>query len=101
MAALRSMPGVWAVLGSRLPPGMTRTPSFFQAGSDAWEWPWSSLMFVLAGWWPLSWPRHAPSIAAGRLAGNRPGRGATTSAVLREPLHDGRHLALEATGDED
>src|SRR5262245_13879801 len=36
IAALRSMPGVWAVLGSSEWPGMTRTPSYFHFGGDAW-----------------------------------------------------------------
>src|SRR3979411_3290153 len=38
MAALRARPGVWAVLGSSVLPGITRTPSCFHFGS------WGALM---------------------------------------------------------
>src|SRR5882672_10472866 len=43
IAALRSMPGVCAVLGSSEFPGMTRTPSCFHFGS----WWWSGWSVIL------------------------------------------------------
>src|SRR5512133_3821568 len=50
MAALRSMPGVCAVLASSWLPGITRTPSCFHAGASLpSSWGWGGCACVLMG----------------------------------------------------